>query len=192
MDLHVIVEHIMNKLMKECIENELNDYVNSKDNNNLSALEYCQINGSNDIYSIIRSFSTDGKNKVNVIEYNMLPIAYKTHEGNMIEEKKIIEKYVKDVNGYLNEHLNDKDSFSIPKFQYISAAGDSIPLKLHNEKEFIWIDTEQGLAELTQVIKEKHKVIGIDMEYYTFDKVIIVSVIVGSKSYMFTANIYLY
>jgi len=182
----------MNKLMKECIENELNDYVNSKDNNNLSALEYCQINGSNDIYSIIRSFSTDGKNKVNVIEYNMLPIAYKTHEGNMIEEKKIIEKYVKDVNGYLNEHLNDKDSFSIPKFQYISAAGDSIPLKLHNEKEFIWIDTEQGLAELTQVIKEKHKVIGIDMEYYTFDKVIIVSVIVGSKSYMFTANIYLY
>lgn len=50
----------MNKLTKELKEEELSAYVNFKDSSNLSALEYCQINGSHDIYSIIKSFSTDG------------------------------------------------------------------------------------------------------------------------------------
>jgi hypothetical protein len=161
------------KLTKECDEKELNDHVNAKDNSNLSALEYCQIDGSNDIYSVIKSFSTDGKSKINTIEYNMLPIAYKMCESNIIEEKKVLEEYVKEVNCYLNKHLNNENVFTISDFQYSSAATNTPPLRLHNEKEFAWIDTEQGLAELVQVIKEKHKVIGIDMEYYTFHKVIL-------------------
>lgn len=101
----------------------------------------------------------------------MLPISYKVCEGiDFAKERQALEEHTKDINLHLNNYLAIKDSFSIPKFQYNSAA-NPIPLQLHSESEFIWIDTEQALIKLVSLIKEKHRVIGIDMEYYTFDKV---------------------
>ena len=159
----------MNKLLK--VSKDLSKYVNTKDSNDLSALDYCRINGNHAIFSIIKSFSTDGIALIIYIEYIITPISYKIYEeseSDLFNEITELENYVKELNTKLSKSDNP---LSIPDFQYNSAFEEQKYIGCQKTKEVVWIDTIKELDELSLFIINNSKVIGVDLEYYTFEKV---------------------
>jgi len=138
-------------------------------------MEYCKILGMNDISSLIQNYCFCESTK---IEPSIIQAILVSTEKLQTQEK--LSKYTdfcQSKNLEFQLYVKKiKNAYEIPNFQYISSKtaykisdfSNDFPIK----NEVQWIENSIQLQKLTENLqKNNEKCLGIDLEYYNFEKV---------------------
>ncbi len=162
---------------------KVKQYVETKDSNDLSVLDYCKIRGRHDIYSTVKCFCSDGMDAASaVVESKITSLAYELkedHKEGSTKQRTTLDELTR-INLRLETQAGVANAFALPDFQY-----PMIDLKLnmnlkenffaaiprHDQTECVWVDNEEQLAMMATTILKNDKVIAVDTEYHEFEPV---------------------